>query len=512
MAGRTAGRVEPVRPQLAGDVWMKLRNGFLLSLALLLPAAAPAASPSSATSASACLADRVRHLIAAYESRFKGAKVGASVVDLLADKPLIAYNDTERFLPASNQKLLTSAFALARLGGQFRFETRLHRVGKDLWVVGSGDPTSGDPILAEADKTSIYAEMDRWAAAVKARVGQAVEGDLVLVPCFGLQNTKPQEDYRHSDWPKNQYHCWYVAPVAGLNFQNNCFDVTLVSRGGRIHPVLSPVSRLIQVIDTTRPGGKGYWGLTYNDDDSQVTVVGNVNAPNAVPYSVAINHPPLLFGRVLAERLARAGVRLGGSVRLASVADLPAELGPPVATTVTPLGVAMARANKRSLNMAAECLFLRAGNGTWAGSASLAAATLAKEYDVSPAWLDIRDGSGLSRTNHVAAAAVTKILQNVLRRRDCLTFIESLPFAGMDGTLERRMDEPPCRGRVLGKTGYIAGVSALSGYILNKQNRCSMAYSILCNKVASGQQAKQLQDDICKLLVDNVDASPAPRP
>ena len=216
---------------------MKLRNGFLLSLALLLPAAAPAASPSSATSASACLADRVRHLIAAYESRFKGAKVGASVVDLLADKPLIAYNDTERFLPASNQKLLTSAFALARLGGQFRFETRLHRVGKDLWVVGSGDPTSGDPILAEADKTSIYAEMDRWAAAVKARVGQAVEGDLVLVPCFGLQNTKPQEDYRHSDWPKNQYHCWYVAPVAGLNFQNNCFDVTLVSRGGRIHPV-----------------------------------------------------------------------------------------------------------------------------------------------------------------------------------------------------------------------------------------------------------------------------------
>jgi len=52
----------------------------------------------------------------------------------------------------------------------------------------------------------------------------------------------------------------------------------------------------------------------------------------------------------------------------------------------------------------------------------------------------------------------------------------------------------------------------LSGYILNKQNRCSMAYSILCNKVASGQQAKQLQDDICKLLVDNVDASPAPHP
>lgn len=430
------------------------------------------------------------------------AVIGVAAADLRSGATLAEWRGGEKLIPASNQKLLTSAFALARLGEGFQFTTTLHLVGRDLVIVGDGDPTLGDPVLAAASGGTIYDELDSWAAAVKARTGGSLSGDIIVC------DPRHPESYRHPDWPAASHSQWYAAPAATLNFNNNCLDIALAVEGDKVIAGVKPASRFITVVNKARRGKRQSWSARMAKDDSEVTIRGTVANATTEPANVAVNDPPLLLGRVLADRLLRAGVSFSGQVRRGETnsADLaPAEV---ICRKATPLGVVLSRANKRSLNMAAECVFLRAGDGTWSGSAALMTKTLVEGSGLKEDELVVRDGGGLSQNNRIAPAALVKLLAAAARRQDADVFLASLPASGIDGTMEKRLDRPPYRGRILGKTGYIAGVSSLSGYVLDGSGRPAIAFSVLANKVPGGKgwKAKQLQDRICQWLVDYLGA------
>ena len=436
-------------------------------------------------------------LVGAFEKAYK-AVAGASVVDLRSGGTVVSIRDGEQMIPASNQKLLTGAAAIAKLGGDFKFTTTVYLGGKDLAVAGEGDPTLGDPLLAQEAGKSIYEELDKWAAAVKAKVGTKLEGDILLC--------SDRETFRHADWPKAQHDRWYAAPVAELNFNNNCFDVTFRTRDGALVPVVLPESRFIQVVNRIQKGAKHLWSLRASADESVITLTGTASQSTRDPLSVAVNDPPMLLGRVLADRIVRAGVEFSGRVRRVKPSTVDLAKAQVLCQTATPLATVLKRANKRSLNMVAECVFLRTGDGTWPGSAKIVTETLVKTYELKADSFSISDGGGLSRGNAVSAAAITKLLAGVAKRKDASIFLDSLPISGVDGTMERRLDQEPYRKRVLGKTGYIAGVSTLSGYVLDAAGKPAFAFSILCNNVPGGDgwQAKALQENICKLLVNSL--------
>ncbi len=458
-----------------------------------------ASSPASAQALP--LNQRVVDLVERYEQSSKG-NCGVSVIDLRTGENLVEIRPDELFVPASNQKLLTSAFALARLGGDFQFTTCVYRLADDLVIVGDGDPTLGDPRLAKISGKSIYTELDRWAAAIKQNAGAVLRGDILLCSRFKL------ESFRCGDWPERQRHRWYAGPVADLNFHNNCFDVTFtVAAEGTVTPHVLPESGFIRILSRVKRGKRHVWSLQSNDDDSQVKLRGTVKRSTKEPLSVPANHPPMLLGRVLAGRLVRAGVELTGSVRTVQMDELDLTKGKMLARTTTPLSVAMRRANVWSLNMAAECIFLRAGDGTWEGSAKMMEQVLAKHYGLKSDSLVVRDGGGLSRANRVSPRALSLLLARVSRRADSDIFLSSLPRSGLEGTLRARLAETPYRGRLLAKTGYVAGASNLSGYVLDGENRLALGFAILVNRVPSGKayRAKQLQDSIARLLVDSLD-------
>ncbi len=177
-----------------------------------------------------------------------------------------------------------------------------------------------------------------------------------------------------------------------------------------------------------------------------------------------------------------------------------------LAVTKTPLAKVLERANKHSLNMVAECLLLRAGDGTWTGSAKMMRETLIRTFALDGDGLSVSDGSGLSRKNRVSPKNLTKLLTALNRRKDGAMFLASLSRNGIDGSLRRRLRREPYRGRVAGKTGTIAGVRALSGYILDKSDRPVFAFSILANNLRGKAvwNAKNLQDQICALLIDQL--------
>lgn len=455
------------------------------------------------------LADRVASLVSGYQALCAKENVkpilSISIVPIGGGKPLYGHNEDALLSPASNQKVLTSAFALTRLGEKFEFVTQACMVGKDLWIIGSGDPTFGDAKLASESNATAYDEVDRWAAAIKQALPGGIEGDIVACTAFSDKQTQPQESYRHADWPPKQAHDWFCAPVAAVNFNNNCIDLTFVAEGDKIVPILHPASKYIAVTDKIVKGGEQTWGALIGPDDASITLKGTVKAASADAQNVAINEPPLFAARVLAGRLDKAGVKLSDDLRFRTAG--PEELHKvtlpkPLCQTATPLGNVIRRANKHSLNMAAECVFLRAGDGTWAGSAKLMTDTLVKEFGLDAAGFDVHEGSGLSKNDKLSAAAMTKLLAGLAQRPYVKTFLASLPIAGTDGTMEHRLKEAPYKGRVLAKTGWIAGVSCLSGYVLDKDGVPAAAFSILCNKVPA--PAKEFQDNICRAILDSL--------
>ena len=467
------------------------RTGLFLLGAWVLASLAAAGRGQTA------LPGRIASLASAYE-RTSRAVVSLHVMDVRTGNTIIALREGRPLAPASNQKILTSAFALARLGPDYQISTLLIRCGGDLVVSGNFDPTLGDPVIAESRKKSIYAELDRWADRVKRRVGPRIPGDIIVT------STGAGGPYRHPDWPKNQYKRWYVAPVGEVNFNNNCFDVTFSVSGSRATPNVVPQSYLISVANRVKVGSRHIWDLRIGADDSALTVTGTVKTSTRDPLPTAVNNPPLLFGRVLADRLKRAGVALGGTVRTVRPDRLDLAGTTVLARTRTPLADAIARANKRSLNMAAECVLLCAGDGTWAGSTKLMTATLSKTFGVAAGDLTVRDGSGMSRKNAVTTRALVSVLAGVLKRKYAPVLIRSLPLSGAEGTLGRRMARAPYAGRVAAKTGYISGVSALSGYVFDAAGRPAYAFAILVNRLPAGKnwQAKQFQDSVASALVD----------
>ena len=421
--------------------------------------------------------------------------VGACAVNLSDGKELLAWQADKLFAPASNMKILTSCFALARLGGDFRYTTVIYTSGNDVLVKGDYDPVMGDPVVAAATNKSIYAEMDLWAKAIKKHQGDQPVRNVIVIARGG--------DYRHKDWPKDQYARWYCAPISELNFNNNCFDVRFNKGKDGLVPLVSPESRFIAVVNTTKPG-KGTYNLINNRDESEITISGKAGYNMTDPVSWAVNNPPMMFGRTLADRIEKAGLKVQGEVRMATAEQAGLAEAKPLIQTTTPLSLVMNRADKKSVNMIAEGMFLRAGDGTFEGSAQIETETLQKEYGLAPDSFLICDGSGFSRNDRVSPRAMVTLLAAVLKRPDSKVLLDALPISGTDGTLTKRLKEPPYRGRVLGKTGYIEGVSCLSGYVLDTQGKPAVAYSVLLNH-CDISRARQTEEMVCRALVDMLD-------
>ena len=115
------------------------------------------------------------------------------------------------------------------------------------------------------------------------------------------------------------------------------------------------------------------------------------------------------------------------------------------------------------------------------------------------------DCCGLSKQNNITTDAMTRVLVYDFYSRNRQTFFSSLAIAGVDGTLDDRFRGSDLRGRVFAKSGFVEGVSALSGYFKAKDENW-YAFSILMNGIPakSNSAYKQLQEKIVNAVDSNV--------
>jgi D-alanyl-D-alanine carboxypeptidase/D-alanyl-D-alanine-endopeptidase (penicillin-binding protein 4) len=489
---------DKIRPPL-GAVLL----GLAMLAMLVLSPATTTAEEKATDEGPPPLQKQVDSLIQLHAGRF-AEDLGVHVVGVRDGKELATHLPDVKRIPASNQKLLTSAVALERLGPEYRFVTAIYRLPQrngrgDLVVAGTGDPLLGDPRVAAANDRSIYAELDEWAREAKKSLDRLPVGDIRLVI------RRRPERYRHPAWPKKQASRWYCAPVASLNFHNNCLDVTWPRNAeGRIAPVIAPASRFLKLVDRTKRSGKrSAWWASLGRADGVVTFRGRVLKPTRHPIPVAVNRPPLLLGRVLADRLGKAGLTVKRSLRRVALTEDLREKTTRIAGSATSLKTVLRRANKRSLNMAAEAMLLRAGDWTWEGSAKRASTVLTRTFGLDANSFTVSDGSGMSRKNRVTPRTVTTLLRAMLKHKGGPALLASLPRSGeKNASLHRRLTQKPYAGRVAAKTGTLRGVWCLSGYVLDAGKRPAVAFSVLVNGGSSGP-AKQLTDAIAALAVEH---------
>jgi D-alanyl-D-alanine carboxypeptidase/D-alanyl-D-alanine-endopeptidase (penicillin-binding protein 4) len=117
------------------------------------------------------------------------------------------------------------------------------------------------------------------------------------------------------------------------------------------------------------------------------------------------------------------------------------------------------------------------------------------------------DGSGLSRQNLVTPLAMVTLLEYAAKQPWGAAFRDTLPVAGVDGSLAERFKGTPAQGRVQGKTGSLGGVKSLAGYATTLHGQ-QIAFSILSNNL--NVPAKRITDAIDEIVLNVVDDD-APR-
>jgi D-alanyl-D-alanine carboxypeptidase/D-alanyl-D-alanine-endopeptidase (penicillin-binding protein 4) len=285
-----------------------------------------------------------------------------------------------------------------------------------------------------------------------------------------------------------------------------CLDLTVRSGGAGRRAIYStnPPTHYASIQNSCVAGRSNAVVLDRTKGTNQIILKGTCPTSGEVAVTITIHDPALYAATVLAETLESNGIKVKG--KIARDRAIRKEIGKltVLAAHETPLARALERANKDSSNPYAEALckrtgFAASGVGSWSAGSAASAAFL-KKIGVDPAEFTLDDGSGLSRENRLSAATLARVLQYDFHGKNRGLFLSSLSVAGQDGTLDDRFKATDLRGRVFGKSGYIVGVSALSGYVQTRDG-WTIVFSILMNDLRGGNaRAKQLQETIVKAI------------
>lgn len=446
------------------------------------------------------VADRIDDLL--QQRQADRAFWGLCAYDLKGDSLLVSRNDRHSFLPASNQKLLTTAAALDVLGSTYRYETTLWFEGTtqdsvmtgDLHLEGSGDPTFGSPSLRGADP------LEEWAERLADMGIRRVEGRLI------------GDDDAFDDWPyPDGWNVNYLTRQKGRNMG--------VSAGGlSYHDNVIPVR-----IEATEPGEPPEVGITPEGtvrikneavtserwrgstllikrtfSTNELVLTGSVARSYQGVRSVPVSDPTAFTLRVFRKRLRDAGIETDLElVDIDSFDDEPDEGEPLFVELSPPLSEIVDVVNKESNNFYAEQLFRTYGwGGSYRGGARRTK-TFLRRAGVNTQTLSIHDGSGLSRKNLLSPRAMVELLKHMDEHQEAEVFVSSLPEGGeWRTTLDYRLSGVPIRA----KTGSLASVRALSGYVEGDEGR-EVAFSVFANNYSGpSYQITRTIDDIVRAL------------
>lgn len=480
------------------DYTVKQITFFSLLMTFLLPAAGIGQSS---------LAAGVKQLVE--DPALRSGSVGLMVMEVNSGKVLAEHQANKTMIPASIQKVLTTATALGILGKDHVFETYLQYDGRiddqgvlhgNLYITGTGDPTLGS---SEMDGVKGLEDvMARFRMAVQQKGIRRIEGHIVG------DGTYFETAVGAPNWPWSDLGNYYASGAWGLNIHENLYFLRFQQVGqmgetpriAEIEPAVPGLSFRNEIKSAARNSGDNayIYGAPYT---YQRYVRGTIPI-GASLFSIkgAIPDPPLFTAQYLEQSLRTVGIVSDrGAV---SQLDLEASNGQRTtlyAHQSPPLVDIIDRANKKSVNLYCESMLkamgkVRSGEGSFEAGVE-AVEEYWKSRGLSLEGVFIQDGSGLSPRNGLTASFLAQVLR--LSARDqalAEPLLASLPQAGKSGNLQSKFGGTAAEGKLWAKSGTIGRVRTYAGYATGAGGK-QLAFVVMANDyTGSGSAMRQKLD------------------
>lgn len=360
------------------------------------------------------------------------APASSCIVVSTGGRAVVAKDAEAPMVPASTLKILTGAAVLEALDPGSRLTTTAAArrgpsngvIEGDLYLIGGGDPlltTAGYKVTFE-NPEQLANDFGQLADRISAAGVEEIRGDIV-----GDESRYDQERWIPS-WPQRYQREGYVGPLSALIVNDGSTGLSLAPD---------------QPASLRRPG-----------------------------------EPALLAAETLKTLLEDRGVRVTGG----PVAGRAPEGTVSIATLDSPpIDALVGELIADSDNTTAELLvkelgLVEQGQGTTRAGLEAIAREL-DELGLPTTGLDLRDGSGLDPQNRLTCQLLVAALDRV---GPDSVLGQSLPVAGRSGTLRKRMRNTPAEGRVRAKTGTLAEVNALAGFV-ETEGGTTLTFAYLIN-------------------------------
>jgi serine-type D-Ala-D-Ala carboxypeptidase/endopeptidase (penicillin-binding protein 4) len=480
---------------------------LLWLLGLLGAAACSRASvaPAPAVDERAALRSLIDSMLAAPDTRH--ARWGVLIVDPDRGDTLYSRDAGKLLVPASNQKIITSAVALDALGPDYRFRTAFLARGDvrdsvldgDLLIAGRGDPSVSDHMAGDA-----MLPLQLVADSLTARGIRRVRGRLLP-----HGDAFPDANVGWA-WEYDDLATASGAAIDELLFNEGIAEIRVTAGATPGEPpvtVTAPARTFprVRMEATTISRGTGRDSLAQlsavkDTLRGEVVLTGTIPAGDSARLTVTYRDPSEAYIAALRETFRDHGISVDDSV-FATPAE---RIDTVFVLHSPPLSHILAAFLKPSQNQIGEMLFKTiALTRTDTGTARVARRLIAERlraWGAEPDGFLVWDGSGLSRQNLVTPETLIRILDAMRRGPHFQTYYDAFPVAGVDGTLRTRMRGTVGEANVRGKTGTLSNVRSLSGYVTTSDGRV-MLYSVLCNNyLVPTAYVSRVQDSIAVRL------------
>ncbi|MFT4165261.1 MAG: D-alanyl-D-alanine carboxypeptidase/D-alanyl-D-alanine-endopeptidase [Microlunatus sp.] len=393
----------------------------------VLPAAKPGDQPDAAS---------VTTRIEAVSRKGVGGVYSGSVVDVGSGTKLFSHRAGVGEIPASVTKILTTSAVLAELGPDHRFTTSVVRSGKQIILVGGGDP-----YLTSKTTSKTYP-------------ARASVTDLAKLTATALKKAKVTTVKLGYDDSLFSGPSWNPSWPTSYGDQTTRTSALWVDEGRLAG--YSPGPR------TSDPAGHATrtFAAALKKKGIKVTVGGELKVSKKYAKVAAVQSMPL---ERIVERILMVSDNDGAEVLFRHVAIAAGRDG----------SIKEARkAMKATLTKL----------GAWQDGTAL------------------HDGSGLSRDNRISGSTLTRLLRLAAQdsHPELRGVITGLPVAGVEGSLEQRFDgenSAAARGMVRGKTGTLRQVYSLAGYVRTTDGNL-VVYAFITNGATSEYATKNWLDDV----------------
>lgn len=439
---------------------------------------------------------------------FTSANIGIVVKDISSGE-IVCYNSPQQcIVPASVQKLITTATALEMLGPDFRFQTTLMATGTlrndtlfgDLQIIGEGDPTLGSAYFPENNHF-----MEDWTNALQQKHIRVITGKLIMDGSAYESQTIP------NTWIWEDIGNYYGAGVSAINVFDNQYAVHLSSGKEAGMPTkvkyLSPEIPGLEIQNEVLSSNVNKdMAFIYGSPMELKRVMRGTIPKDRSDFVVngAVPDPAALLAHEFRKALAGKDIVIKGETSYEKIKPLDSNVVVNSVYKSPALRDIIKVTNYESVNLFAEGFLKQmAYQKTGVGSTTEGCKLITnywKDKGMDMTGFYMCDGSGLSRFNAVTATQMVDILQYMkTQSKWSADFYNSLATAG-EGTITSFsiLNFPDQSLRA--KSGSMTRVRCLAGYLTTKSGR-QLAYAILLNNFScsQGEVGRKIEEVLVEL-------------